>query len=217
MGSDKRTDILNEVSKTITDDSKQIITKVSSQDPSLQLNDKTLLQQIDFIDKHLSSMIHDLNLGKDLDLIIYILARLFNPDFIVSYFVLILSYKVYSSSDYYFVLKPIASTVFCLTITLFLKKHFGRTRPDYSKKSNRIYDLRKHENNCSMPSGDSLQAANFSVILCLYFKSNLGFFLVPFVMFARVYFYCHFISDTIVGAILGIFSSSLVYCLINVY
>ena len=184
-------------------------------------NNKTgitlLLHKVESLDKYFSLMIHDLHLSRNFDFFFYIFARLFNPDFISSYFLFILSYKIYSDNDYYFVFKPMASTVFCLAITLFLKKHFGRRRPDYSKKSKRIFDLRKLEKNCSMPSGDSLQAGNFSIILFLYFNSTIGFTIIPFVMFARVYFYCHFILDTIVGAILGIFLSTLVYYFINLY
>jgi len=177
--------------------------------------EKTLLQKLEAFDIYLSLIVHDLHLGRNIDFLIYIFARLFNPDFIVSYFLVILSYKIYSDNDFYFVLKPIASTVLGLAITLFLKKHFGRTRPDYSKNSKRIFDLRRGEKNCSMPSGDSLQAANFSVILFFYFNSTFGFFVIPFVMFARVYFYCHYIFDTIVGALLGFFSSALVYHFVN--
>jgi len=179
--------------------------------------EKTLLQKLETLDKHLSLIIHDLHLGKNFDFLIYIFARLFNPDFIASYFIFILSYEIYSNNDFFFVLKPIASTFVCLSVTLYLKKHFGRIRPDYSIKSKRIFDLRRHEKNCSMPSGDSLQAANFSIILFFYYNSAIGFFVIPLVMFARVYFYCHFISDTIVGASQGIFWSTLVYYFINLY
>jgi membrane-associated phospholipid phosphatase len=190
--------------------------KTFNEDSKLVL-EKTLLQKLETLDKHLSLIIHDLHLGKNFDFLIYIFARLFNPDFIASYFIFILSYEIYSNNDFFFVLKPIASTFVCLSVTLYLKKHFGRIRPDYSIKSKRIFDLRRHEKNCSMPSGDSLQAANFSIILFFYYNSAIGFFVIPFVMFARVYFYCHFISDTIVGASQGIFWSTLVYYFINLY
>jgi len=88
-------------------------------------------------------------------------------------------------------------------------------RPNYSKKSKRIFDLRRHEKNCSMPSGDSFQAANFSIIIFFYFNSNIGFYILPFVMFARIYYYCHFLFDTIVGALLGLISSSFMYFIVN--
>lgn len=180
-------------------------------------NNKILLEKLDNLDKSLSQIIHDLNLGRNMDMLIYIFARLFNPDFIVSYFLVILSYKIYINNDYLFVIKPIISTVVCLGVTLSLKKYFGRKRPNYSKISKRIYDLRKLERNCSMPSGDSLQAANFSIILFFYFDSTLGFYIIPFVMFARIYFYCHFLFDTVVGVTLGIFWSSLVYYCVNCF
>lgn len=169
-----------------------------------------VIQYLNSIDKSLSLVIHDLQLKRNMECLIYLFARLFNPDFITSYFIVILSYKTWMHSDYFFVLKPIISTVMCLAVTLFLKKYFGRSRPEYSKSSRRIIDLRRHEKNCSMPSGDSLQAGNFAVILYFYFNTTFGFFIVPIVMFARIYFYCHFLFDTIIGALLGIIISSLI-------
>jgi len=189
---------------------------ISEPNQTLDKN-KILLEKLDIFDKSLSQIIHDLNLGRNMDMLIYIFARLFNPDFIVSYFLVILSYKIYINNDYLFIIKPITSTVVCLGVTLYLKKYFGRERPNYSKISKRIYDLRKYEKNCSMPSGDSLQAANFSMIFYFYFESTIGFYIIPFVMFARVYFYCHFLFDTVVGATLGIFWSTLVYYSVNCF
>ena len=172
-----------------------------------------LLEGLDEIDKCTSSIIHDLQLEKKLELITYYFARIYNPDFIISYLVFVLFYKLYLG-DFFFIFKPLFHTVICLVITLSLKKYYGRLRPTRSKVSMRIVDLRKNENNCSMPSGDSLQAGNFSVILYLYFNSSFGFYLIPFVMFARVYFYCHYVFDTIVGAFLGLLCSSVVYLIL---
>ena len=34
-----------------------------------------------------------------------------------------------------------------------------------------------------------------------------GFFLVPFVMFARIFYFCHYVFDTVIGALMGFFIS----------
>lgn len=62
-----------------------------------------------------------------------------------------------------------------------------------------------------MPSGDTSQSAAFAAYLCLYMP---GLFtvlggnmfrlrLVAAVAAARVFFHCHYIGDTLVGALVG--------------
>lgn len=167
-----------------------------------------ITQRIDGIDKFLSAGIQDLQLKRNMECLIYLFARLFNPDFIASYFVVILSYKSYNS-EYFFVIKPVISTVICISVTLLLKKYIRRIRPERSKKSRRIIDLRRNQKGFSMPCEDSIQAGNFAAIMSVYFNSQIGFFVIPFVMLARVYFYCQYLSDTIVGALLGVFISTI--------
>ena len=62
-----------------------------------------------------------------------------------------------------------------------------------------------------MPSGDSLQAGLWSMILLLYFNFYYGMLFVPLVMFARCYYQCHYLSDTVIGALLGMKISYLIY------
>ena len=89
-------------------------------------------------------------------------------------------------------------------LTGLLKYSFKRPRPEINKNVKRIYNIRKKENNFAMPSGDSMQAANFAVITLFYFNlSFCGFFLLPFVMFARIFYFCHYFFDTLIGALVG--------------
>lgn len=84
-----------------------------------------------------------------------------------------------------------------------MKHLIGRTRPNEKENIKRNFNVRHREKNCSMPSGDAMQSANFAVILIYYFNTYLGIWLIPLVMISRVFYYCHYIMDTIVGAILG--------------
>lgn len=172
-------------------------------------NLENYLTQLDSFDKKFSKKIHDLTLPRNLEYFIYFFARMFNPDFITSYLIVILSYKYYTN-EALFILRPLLSTLATLIFSLFLKKKIGRPRPIPSKISKRIVDLRQHEKNCSMPSGDSIQAGNWAVLIYLYLDFSFGFLFVPLVMFARIYYYCHYLFDTIVGAILGSFISLLI-------
>ncbi len=175
----------------------------------------TLLTILDKLDKSTSHYIHCLTLPTPLEYPIYLCARLFNPDFISTYLITILLTKSYLHNDNYFFLKPLTHTLTCLIITLLLKKHFARPRPLNRLNIKRITNLRKHESNCSMPSGDSLQAANFAVIIYSYYGNTLGFSIVPLVMFARIFYHCHYIFDTIVGILIGFSLSYLIYFALN--
>jgi membrane-associated phospholipid phosphatase len=174
----------------------------------------SFLQKLDYYDKKISNKIHSLELNIFLEIPVYICARLFNPDLISSYLIFILFYKYSFHDDFFFVFKVLIHVLFLLIVTLLMKKLTGRPRPD-KKKLYRIKDLRENEKNCSMPSGDSLQCANFCVILLVYFNSPLFFYLLPCVMFARIYYFCHYIMDTLVGGLMGLILSYLIYLGIN--
>ncbi len=178
-------------------------------------NYKNLINKLDLIDKRISDKIHSMELPPSKEKLIYLSARLFNPDFITCYFLLILASKYFISNDSLFVIKPLIHTLTLLILTLLIKKVTARPRPTPKKEAKRLYDLRKYEKNCSMPSGDSLQSANFAIILLFYFNSFLGFFILPFVMFARIYYFCHYLFDTVVGSVMGILFSYLIYITIN--
>jgi membrane-associated phospholipid phosphatase len=178
-------------------------------------NNESYLSVIDYYDKKYSLKIHQLELRVNHEKFIYLMARIFNPDFITCYMIAIFMYKLKFLNDAFFVLKPIIHTVICLIITLILKKVTARPRPVNQKGVKRLYDLRQHEKNCSMPSGDSLQCANFCVILLFYFNIPFGFLILPLVMFSRIFYFCHYIMDTIAGSVLGILLSSYIYYQLN--
>jgi membrane-associated phospholipid phosphatase len=70
----------------------------------------------------------------------------------------------------------------------------------------------------SMPSGDSLQSANFAMMMILYFENNIKFLsllFIPMSMTGRVFYCCHYWFDCIIGAFFGIFISFGCYFLIN--
>lgn len=169
---------------------------------------------LDYYDKLLSDKIHSLELPKYLEFFIYLCARLFNPDFITSYLIIIFYYKYLYFQDWFFVIKPLVHVLSLLIITLILKSLIARPRPN-KKKLFRLKDLRENEKNCSMPSGDSLQCANFCIIMFVYFNTNMVLYILPFVMFSRIYYFCHYIMDTLIGAALGLVLSYLVYIGIN--
>ena len=76
----------------------------------------------------------------------------------------------------------------------------------------KIESLRAHEGNSkSMPSGDTGYGACFFTLCALTFDCMGLMVLIPFVALARVYFHCHWIFDTVVGACIGIAFASISY------
>ena len=102
----------------------------------------------------------------------------------------------------------------CSTIT---KKIGKRRRPDNPREENpqpkncRWVDLRGHETNKSMPSGDAAQAALACAYLAIVFpnfylmmgSAQFAWKFVAMVSAARVFYHCHFWGDTIVGVAIG--------------
>src|SRR5688572_291795 len=92
-----------------------------------------------------------------------------------------------------------------------MKKITNRIRPTPPEKSRRYFNLRALENNCSMPSGDTAQAALFAFFLKYEFPdlylqlggNSFAWKWISLVAFARVFHHCHFFGDTIIGALLG--------------
>ena len=62
----------------------------------------------------------------------------------------------------------LCSVILTVILTQSCKIFFGRIRPTLVN-SNQKFNLRKLEGNCSMPSGDSAQAANWSVFMMFNF------------------------------------------------
>ena len=75
-----------------------------------------------------------------------------------------------------------------LIITLITKHIFGRPRPIPRDSVKRRFNCRSKETNCSMPSGDSMQCANFAIVIIYYFNNYYGLMLIPFVMFSLILF-----------------------------
>ena len=167
-------------------------------------NFENILSKIDSWDKKVSNYIHNLELNQILENIIYIFARLFNSDIIIIFYISVFIYKSFFNKDYFFIIKPFIHVTVIFILTGVLKYSLKRPRPEINKTVKRIYNLRKKEKNFSMPSGDSMQAANFGIIALFYLNmSYTGFIILPFVMFARIFYFCHYFLDTLIGAIIG--------------
>ena len=186
---------------------------------SLQTNKKKnknfILKFFDYYDKKLSNYIYDLEFPEKFEFLIYINARVYNPDLIFLYFLILFLYNIYYYNDYYFIIKPLIHVISVLIICLIFKYIIGRHRPKIKKISKRKYNCRMYEHNYSMPSGDAAQSGNFAFLLLYYYNNYYGFFLIPLVMFGRVFYFCHYIFDTIIGAIIGYFVSFYVSILLK--
>ena len=108
------------------------------------------------------------------------------------------------------VLLYLLSVIFTVICTQTTKKLFGRVRPTIVNTS-QIFNLRRFEGNCSMPSGDTAQAANWGMFMVLYFGNPLYFLTWIPVAFSRTFFQCHWVSDTIIGALIGVAVSLVTY------
>ena len=89
-----------------------------------------------------------------------------------------------------------------LVITVVSKKVFNRDRPDVIN-INRLMNLRSKESNNSFPSGDTLQSAYFSGFMLFVFGNPYMMIWAPMTAFARVYYQCHWIWDTVFGWLIG--------------
>ncbi len=169
---------------------------------------KSLLTRIDLFDKKISNNIYELELNIILENIIHFFGRLFNVDIVLIFYISVFIYQSFFNKNYYYIIKPFIHLSLIFILSTILKYIIKRPRPDINKNVKRLYNLRKKEKNFSMPSGDSMQAANFAIIALFYFNvSYLGFIVVPFVMFARIFYFCHYFFDTLIGALIGGFVS----------
>ena len=88
-----------------------------------------------------------------------------------------------------------------------LKTTMGRQRPKLDPCVRRRFDIRQHigakGETASFPSGDASAASAFAALLAVLTGSRLPLFLCPAVSFARVYFHCHWVLDTVAGSCLG--------------
>ena len=189
----------------------------SDSDSSLKQSEPSLLSKLDLIDKNLSEPIYNLEPNCLCEFLIYTCARLFNPDLMLSYFILVFAYHAIVYKDYFFIIKPLLHVITMLIITLITKHLIGRPRPQPRDSVKRRFNCRSKETNCSMPSGDSMQCANFAVIIIYYFNNFYGLMLIPFVMFSRVFYFCHYVFDTVVGTLIGLGASCAMYYILSLF
>jgi membrane-associated phospholipid phosphatase len=95
-----------------------------------------------------------------------------------------------------------------LLVTYMLKKNISRPRPAlFAPRAEALmFDFRGREKNHSMPSGDSVQSTMFWTLMFHFNVVSLEFAVVcaGLTMAARVYYMCHYPTDTVFGAFVGI-------------
>ena len=94
-------------------------------------------------------------------------------------------------------------TFLIVLLVLPLKALIGRERPTRITHVFRFCNMRDKEHGKAMPSGDSAAGAYFLALYALVFSAWPLIFFIPLVCLGRVYVHCHWIVDTVVGAILG--------------
>ena len=170
------------------------------------LNNNTFINKalnyLDKIDRKLSKPIHDSKLNDNIEHIMFIFGRMFSPEVIAVYITLLGLISLIKYHNIYLIIRPLIIVLSGVVVVLFTKKKLGRPRPNFNPIKK--YQLRKRETNCSMPSGDSFHAALFGTLLFSDLNCYYGFIFVPLVMYARIYFNCHFFFDTVVGVLMGV-------------
>ena len=165
-----------------------------------------MLKALDEIDKSISKKVHHFDLGTIGSYIIFAFAWMYNkpPQMLIW-----LTYTYFMTFDKLVVMKLLIFQIVGVTITLFLKKTIARERPFTAKEGEDPFSdgksshLRKKESNKSMPSGDSCQAAIFAAFARINLGQNFWPIVMLLAMYGRVYYRCHFVGDTIVGATIG--------------
>ena len=189
----------------------------SDSDAPPKKQDLSLLSKLDLMDKSLSTPIYKLETNCLIEFLIYSFARLFNPDFMACYFILMFAYHAIVYKNYFFIIKPLTHVLVILIVTLVTKHIIGRPRPQIMEGVKRRFNCRSKETNCSMPSGDSMQCASFAIVWIFYFNHFYGLLLIPFVMFSRVFYFCHYLMDTVVGTIMGLLVAVAMYFILSFF
>lgn len=104
-------------------------------------------------------------------------------------------------------------SVCCALVTTLGKHFFGRIRPDPSLLSRRIFEIRSQFTNPAFPSGDTAQAAVFGTVVYLLRRWILILIVIPWAAFGRVYYGCHWVGDTVAGALVGAVMSYICFSL----
>ena len=182
------------------------------------------------MDKRYSAQIHTMKGNKVVDCIVLVFGLMFNRAFciipvVISWlmarnypqqvFGLLPGYVTQDESVNLFVVFVMLEIIVLLVITQFFKKYFKRQRPLYATANAHLAEVApariieintKEVGSYSIPSGDASQAALWCTLTQMFFSPILAtpMLAIFMVSFARVYFRCHWIGDTIVGSILGI-------------
>lgn len=188
-----------------------------------------ILYKIDEVDRHYSAKFHETS-KLSIELVLIIFAHFFNRLWIVFSFILAtfvgyfrydvmlesLGYQPVNKEDLDFVARLRLGFTFTLyyalclgvmvTSTQILKYTIRRPRPERLPHTSRLNNLRKAEDGTfSMPSGDSSAAACFCFLYSYVLQVPAIYLMLPLVMAGRVYYQCHWIADTMVGACIGTF------------
>ena len=217
---------------TTENDSNPISLEVVKQEPvpieenfrkvyNFQLETKCCLSNciadLDNFDKKISQPLQTYTPNFYIEILFLIFAKSFNTLNITLYLVFIFFYSIFIKKNPYIFIIVFIHVIIGVLITLTIKKIIGRERPTLTVK--RYFSkVRTKELMNSMPSGDSLQSANFSMMIILYFSNNsrfLSLLFIPMSMIGRVFYSCHYWFDCFIGAFLGIINSCGCYFLIN--
>ena len=166
-------------------------------------------------DDHWSKEIFRQDFGKPLNYLCYFFSTIFMEE--SAFLVVIWVYFLLGRSLQLYILYLI-TFVANILVTVVSKKFFARPRPtnkDFPRTSKSLF-FRNKQSNHSLPSGDTMQAVNLAWFLCIYGNSNAFLLFIPvclMVAYSRVYLCCHYISDTIIGGLLAISTTSLIILL----
>lgn len=175
------------------------------------------ISSLDNFDKKISQPLQKYEPNFFIEIIFLIFAKLFNTITVTLYLVFLLFYSIFFKKNSYIFIIVFIHVIIGVLITVTIKKIIGRERPLLIAKRY-FYKVRTKEMMNSMPSGDSLQSANFAMMMILYFENNIKFLsllFIPMSMTGRVFYCCHYWFDCIIGAFFGIFISFGCYFLIN--
>ena len=89
-----------------------------------------------------------------------------------------------------------------------IKNTIKRKRP-FDEEKNTIKCLVKPPDKYSMPSGHSSGITIITLILIYQLKINIFLFVAPFVILSRIFLGVHYLTDTIIGILLGYISYNL--------
>jgi undecaprenyl-diphosphatase len=184
---------------------------------SICLRIKILFIYLDRLDKKISKPLQTYTPNILIEFIFLIFAKLFNTYVVMIYLLCLLISAIIKYTSFYVFLIPFIYVFVGGILTILLKAIIGRNRPTLTVKRH-FNNVRNKEKTKSMPSGDSWQAANFAMMIILYFDWKYKYFALLFIpasMSGRVFFNCHYWFDCIIGAMLGIIFSLFTYYIIN--